>query len=470
MRRQRALLLTVVLAFVALSAARGLRAELLLDEGYTLSLTDQQPAVIGHVVLNREMNGALHTLIVAVGGLDSPFGVRLVSLVAMALAAVVLADLLHRCFSSFTSALAGLLFFCTNQIVIENSTVARTYAVATMLAVVATDLLVRAADRPRRTALWCAWGIVLGLGVLAHLYVALLAMAHSLWLVLHHRARWRQWARGIPPALLLTTPVMAFVAVGGPSAGQLPDGPDPTARTLFSGLITLFAGQAERWPLVQILVLGALSTAALSGLLRSRLNPIAALGLLMTAVPVPLAAAATLASGDDFAAPRYLLICLPGAALLLAAAMQQLSRPGRQVAFAGLAAVLVVPLAQAGPPATGWENMARRLDQVTRAGDVVTTLAPFEQHTLQHYLDPHGLTAAPDIPHDGPGFLRATSYDSRPCPPTVPVDATMYVFSTMTRDYDRDVRTLAACAGRHAHRVAAPGGIGRLYRLPPTDG
>ncbi|MFB6395744.1 glycosyltransferase family 39 protein [Polymorphospora sp. 2-325] len=163
---------------------------------------------------------------------DSPTALRLPSALAMTAAAALAAVLGGRLLGPGTGLLAGLLFAVVPS-TSRYGQEARPYALVTMLAVLATLLLVRAIDRPGWWR-WLAYGLaVAGLG-LGHLVAATLLAGHAVAVLLALRRtrdrRLLRWPVALLPAVAAVTPLVLLGGgqhqrqldwVGRPGLGEL---------------------------------------------------------------------------------------------------------------------------------------------------------------------------------------------------------------------------------------------------------
>ncbi|MEV0000734.1 glycosyltransferase family 39 protein [Micromonospora sp. NPDC050980] len=152
----------------------------------------------------------------------SPTALRLPSALAMASAAALTARLGARLAGDRAGLLAGLLFVVlptTSRYGQE----ARPYALATLLAVVATLLLVEALRRPSRWR-WTGYALAVAALVLLHLIALTLLTAHAV-AVLLTAVRGPAAAGLDPPAAGLTPPAAGLT----PPASSRPDPPDATS-------------------------------------------------------------------------------------------------------------------------------------------------------------------------------------------------------------------------------------------------
>lgn len=182
------------------------------DELATWSAASRPPADLLRMAGNVDgVAGAYYLLMRGWIGIfgDSVTALRLPAALCMAAAAGLTALLGGRLFDIRTGLVAGLLFAVVPS-TSRYGQEARPYALATLLAVLATLLLVRALDRPT----WRRWldyaGAVLGLG-LAHLLAVSLLTGHlvavgAAWYRTRDRRRLR-WLPALLPAALLLAPL-----------------------------------------------------------------------------------------------------------------------------------------------------------------------------------------------------------------------------------------------------------------------
>lgn len=214
------------------------RAPLWRDELATWSAASRTPADLLRLTTTIDgVNGPYYLLTHAwlrVFG-DSVIALRMPAALAMTAAAGLTAGLGAALFGPRTGLLAGLLFAVAPS-TSRYGQEARPYALATLLAVAATLLLVRALRQPT----WRRWSgyaaTVAWLGLL-HLVAASLVAGHAVavWLAWRHRRdpRLLRWPAALVPALALVTPL---ALVGRAQQGRQLDWVDPPRLADLPGL------------------------------------------------------------------------------------------------------------------------------------------------------------------------------------------------------------------------------------------
>ncbi|MEV4626048.1 glycosyltransferase family 39 protein [Micromonospora sp. NPDC049523] len=194
---------------------------------------------------------------------DSVTALRLPAALSLAGAAALVAVLGGRLFGGQVGLIAGLLFAVLPS-TSRYGQEARPYALATLFAVLATLLLVRALDRPG----WWRWtgyaAALVGLG-LSHLLATSLVLGHAVavllaWRQQHERRLWR-WPLALVPAILVLAPLARLGRdqqtrqlnwVRPPTLTDLPDLPgdllqNGTVGGLLVGLAAIGLVTRGRW-------------------------------------------------------------------------------------------------------------------------------------------------------------------------------------------------------------------------------
>ncbi|MDX6743517.1 glycosyltransferase family 39 protein [Actinocorallia sp. A-T 12471] len=245
----------------------------------------------------------------AVAG-DSVIALRLPSALAAAAAAGLTALIGRRLVSDQVGLIAGLLV-AASPFVARHAQEARQYAIVMALATLATWLLLRASTR-RGWALYALSVVLLGA---AHLFALLLLPAH----LITRRSDWRPYLISTASAMI---PLSVLAYASSAQRYQVSWIEPPT----WNGFTNLL--EALGWGPYFAVPAFALMTYAV--IRRSPVTPVALPWLLL---PPALLLSVSLIS--PLYVQRYLLYCVPAAALLIAAALALL--PWRPLTWAGLA-------------------------------------------------------------------------------------------------------------------------------------
>lgn len=318
--------------------------------------------LLGHVDAVHGLYYVLMHVVVETAGF-TPAIVRLPSVLATAAAAAGVAVLGRQLAGARTGLLAGLIYACT-PVVSQYALEARSYASVTALAVLATWALVYALRRgsARWFALYAAALILLGA---LHLFAILLVGAHLLTLLLggHPAAVRRYWLVSVVAAGCALAP-LAVVAAGQTGAVEwiaFPDG-----AHLWRSVVGI-TGSVAATVLVAVVCVHSFVRERAGELLRVALPWLA----------VPPAALLALSYVEPVFVARYVLICLPALALLVAAGLS--AGPRLVTVPAGLAllalTLAVQPTLRA--PDNKWHDLtpivaALRAEAVAGDGYLVT--------------------------------------------------------------------------------------------------
>jgi len=284
----------------------------------------------------------------------TPFTLRLPSALAIGAAAALLVVLARRLLDRRTALVAGLVF-CLLPRTTWMGAEGRSYAVGTLLAVVATLVFVRAVtgrggSARRRGLWWVLYGAAAAIGAATFLYLGLLIAAHGIVALGARRL-------GILPRTG-RSPVRGWLlAAGAAGALLLPLALLDLREAAQISWIQPLGGHAVRYTLVGpwfldnvpfavagwvLILLGtaALVLRALHGVdPRARLALVIALPWLL--VPIGVLVAVTVLAHPVFS-PRYVAFSAPAVALLIAAALTVLRR--RWIPVLGLALCLGLTL------------------------------------------------------------------------------------------------------------------------------
>ncbi len=324
------------------------------DEGATQSATQRSLpeliAMLGHVDAVHGAYYVLMWLVVRLAG-HSELALRLPSALAMAAAAAFITVTGRRLVSRRAGLAAGLTFAALPA-VSWFAQDARPFAMETAAGAAASYFLVRLAEDDGRRC-WARWyaASLVALG-LANVFGLLLIPAHAMTLAAwpptaHWRAVGRRWLRATAAACVLLVPLLVAAWAQRAQVGWLR--PPGAAAALATGRLVGSAGL-----LLAAAVLTGLGLAFAT--LGHRLAAdwparLPALGLpWLAGPPVILFMMSQVEPAYTF---RYIVFCVPGAALLVGTG---LAAAGRAAAAAGLALIVLLALpaqlGERGPPAT----------------------------------------------------------------------------------------------------------------------
>jgi mannosyltransferase len=260
--------------------------------------------------------------------------------------------------SRWLAAMAALLL-ATNAMFIEYAQEARGYTLAMLLACVSTYAFLRAEGLNRRRD-WAAYGVAAAAVMYAHIFGAFIILAHLLArLILWRTADWRTMLPGLAVGLLLMAPLAAFVLFNARGTLSWLDAP------------TLLLVAAGSWFVAR----------------RDSVSP-SAVALLAAWALAPLVLSFLVSFAKPIFLSRYLTISLPALAILAAAGLGALRRPG--FVAAGLVLVLAVNLT--GVLAYYGEYVGRESAQASgvlrnaQPGDAVLFVPQSRQRSFAYYV------------------------------------------------------------------------------------
>jgi hypothetical protein len=369
------------------------------DEAFTLALVSYPAAEVWEFLTHREINGGIYTVLLrALLSLTGPLGIdglaaaRGLSALFGVAAVPALHQLARRLAGERVALLAGLLL-AVNQFHVSYSLEGRGYTLAVLLVILSSSALVSLLDEPR----WgraLRFGLLAGLATWAHLFAALVLAGQALAALLHPRLR---AARGQPLAGLalgaaLSLLIMARGAWG--DAGQV-GWVGALDWTQFVNLLVKLSGGVRLLLFFWSLGLGVVLLAVREG------GPPAfrmALPLALVLAPVLLALLAS--AVKPLLVPRYLLVALPGLLLLAALGVASLRRRalvvGAALLLAGLGLRQVVRDENGDPLWQPVDEVAARLVEIARPGDVLVVSHPAMALTLDRELARLGRGPGPE--------------------------------------------------------------------------
>ncbi|GAB2468347.1 mannosyltransferase [Conyzicola lurida] len=322
---------------------------------------DQLWAMVGSVDAVHAVYYAVMHLVFDLFGY-SPVALRVPSAIAIGIAAA-LTVVLGRLFENVPrlGVIAGLVF-CLLPRTTWAGTEGRSYALTAVFAVLLTILLVVASRRSSRL-LWALYALTVAVACLVFIYLALVVVAHAVtmawWFASSKSRAWPPAGRWLRWTALATAVVVPFALAVIGQSGQLHWLDTPGAKTprnvfehqwFYSSPMFAVVGWA-------LLAVGAV-------LLLRRARGLSAASVLLPALLLPTALLlVTSATITPIYTPRYLTMCLPFVALVIAAAIARIpSRPLVLVALLVLLALAAPQIAlQREPEAkekTSWAAVA----------------------------------------------------------------------------------------------------------------
>ena len=326
------------------------------DEGVTKAMAGRSvPEILATLPHDDVVHGAYYLVVHVVeeiAGSSSVSVLRMPSVLAMAVAAAFtaliarrLAELAQSPYPAVTGLFAGVTFALLPG-VIYYAQEARSYAIVTMLAAVATYLLIKSATESGRWWLGYAAGItacglfnLFGLLILPAHGVSLLVAGRGLPGLSGRRAAVVpvRWVLAGVGAVVVLTPLTAFAYAQRAALAWMTRAPNIHNASL--SLTRFWAGSHLVWPVFGLAAFGVAAGVIASRRARAPLTPsVVALPWLLLPPAILLAVSLVNPLYDG----RYVEFCLPALAILVAWGLTWLTR------------VIAVPLRRAGLAWLGW--------------------------------------------------------------------------------------------------------------------
>ena len=322
----------------------------------------------------------LHFWMPVVG--DGESQVRLLSVI-FGVATVVPVHLVARRIAGWWAAVAATMIFALSPTVVEWNQQARGYSLAMLVGAGLTLLLVLAVER-RNAWLWLAYGLLASFGIYVHFFLGLVIAAHLGWVLLSRS--WPGWvgaAAAAVPIAIASAPIPFLVAEHGGGHNWI----DPLTVNVARESLSALAGS----PLLLVL----LAACAGIGMLERRRERwfwlVAATALL------PLLGIALISVVKPFFTGRYLVVALPGVAIMAGVGLASLrSLPARTALAAAvlLATLLALPSAYADIRQEHWREAAGYVAQGAQPGDRIY-LGTWSARPMTWYLERDGQPIAP---------------------------------------------------------------------------
>jgi mannosyltransferase len=388
-------------AFGALVSGIGQwRPSLWTDEVATITMSTRTLPELFEFVAHRDLVHASYYLVMH--GWTEVFGIgqgllRLPSTLAVGAAAGLMVLLGRRLGGTALGVTAGIVLSVLPRATWAG-TEARSFALAMMLATALTVLMTVVLQR-RTWPFYLAYGVVAAIGIVCYVFIALVVVAHAVTVAIWY-ARTRQHRRTalgfvstVAAVMVATVPFLLSVAA---QSRQIHHGAPSLFRTStqvliaqnFLGALPARGTGMVRWQLpfnwgiaATLLAVVALALVIVALLPRPStsagrdLPSIGQVALPWLALPTVVLVGYSSVRTPLYA-PRYLTICVPPTALLIAAGLLALPRRRLQLAVVAVALLLIAPvyLGQRSTRAkqgSDWSLAAGFMGEHARAGDVV---------------------------------------------------------------------------------------------------
>jgi mannosyltransferase len=210
-----------------------------------------------------------------------------------------------------------------NALSVRYAQEARSYALVVFLVVFATWLLVRNLQEPAR-AHWIAYAVVCALAVYSHFYAALIVPAHAVSFIALDRREipWRRFLFSLLLWAFLMAPLAVVVLRVGPGPVNWIPSPNPAFIYYFFEQLAGHGGWALLLIQALVLVWAAISARRLLG--ESGNREAWSIWLVMSLLLVPPLTTLLVSLVRHAFFPRYLIICLPGMLLGVAAGLARM--------------------------------------------------------------------------------------------------------------------------------------------------
>jgi mannosyltransferase len=296
---------------------------------------------------------------------DSEFWTRLPSVLSAALAAGLLVALGARLLGTPSGVIAGLLL-TVNGFVLSWSQQARTYTFVMLLVIASSYLLVRALEPRAGLTSWTAYAVVATASIYAHFFAGFVIAAQAI-AVFFARPRPRPRDVAVASSIIACGALPALWFLATKDVGQI----DWIAPLSLGGVKWSMLGASGSNAL--LLLLGGTGSAIL--LLRPPIGvDRSTLALIVGWALLPLIFAIVVSIEKPLLMPRYLIVAVPGLALLGAVAISSIRI--RALAYLALAATLVIGFVRVvewydAPSVEDWRGAVAFVEAQRRGADQV---------------------------------------------------------------------------------------------------
>lgn len=311
------------------------RRSLWIDEALNVGWTELRWRDYVKVAFENEASQALYLVLLkpwlAVVTNDE-WSVRAPSVLFAAAAAALVVPLAFRLTGSRLAAAGAGLLLATNAFVVSWAQQARTYTLAMLLAVVVTYLFVQALQS-EGWRWWIAYGVVGGIAVYGHFFVALVLVSHAAAIAVAPRTSVKRFAAAGGIAFLLALPALNFVV--NHDTGQA-DWHPPVDWPYFEDVMYELGGESRF-----ALALGAVALVVTLAAAARRPRDSWRHVLVASWLVLPLLITLAVSHWKPMLLDRFLIVSVPALAIATAYA---LSRLGPWAGTASLAVVVAIAL------------------------------------------------------------------------------------------------------------------------------
>jgi mannosyltransferase len=360
-----------------------------LDEALSVQRGSANWTALWGEITGSQANMALYYVLlhwwIAIG--DSEFVVRALSAVFAVATVPIVYHLTWRLVGGRAAVTASLLL-ALNSFFVSYAQEARGYSLAILLAVISTWRFVIAIEQPSRRS-WAYYVLASSVALYAHLFGALVLLAHAVSVLFLGRARvpWRGLLVSGAMIAVAALPLVHFVAFN--DVGQIDWVPAPRAVDLYYLFVT-FAGGGWALPLLTGLALAmALTVAMRARTDATHVSDRWRLALIVCWFAVPPLTAYVVSFAKPIFQPRFLIISLVPFVILVGVG---LARIRGRVAFAAMVALTALLSGNSvrawyeSPDKQWWRAAVQHVTSRAMAGDAVgfyvySARVPFEYYS-----------------------------------------------------------------------------------------
>lgn len=355
------------------------------DELVSLEVARLDTRTFAEYVFTVEANMGLYHALLRPLADEGEATVRALSIVFALATLPFLYGLARRLYDERTAVIAVALL-AVNVSYVGYARDARSYALTLLLVTASSYLLVRAVDLSERWA-WGLYCLTGALAVWAHLFAALVLLAHLAWLVTARRARLRTTLLAAAGLGVLLLPLGLAIALGRQGA-QL-EWLDPPRLRQLPGLLEWFV---ESRATVAVYAVGTASALVAASRTRRQVRaPLAPEALLLLWLLVPPATAFVASYASPVYLYRYFLVCLPALVVLVASGFARIRPAWLGLGLAAVALLLSVRTVASCQPDCKirhdeWGKATAYLEGGARPGDALVVYPAQIRTPLDHHL------------------------------------------------------------------------------------